>query len=78
MWGVPVLGTGNGGSSTTPVPAQIDGVARIAGGYEHTCALKTNGEVWCWGEDALGELGDGPKAETQLLPVQVTAAPPGG
>jgi alpha-tubulin suppressor-like RCC1 family protein len=30
---------------------------QIAGGYNHTCALLTNGSVRCWGEGTNGKLG---------------------
>ena len=33
-------------------------VPMIAAGYEHTCALKTNGEVKCWGYNGNGQLGN--------------------
>jgi alpha-tubulin suppressor-like RCC1 family protein len=71
MWGVQPLGDGTSQLSGTPVEATINGVARIAAGYQHTCALKTNGEVWCWGEDEDGQLGNGPISDTQLTPVPV-------
>jgi alpha-tubulin suppressor-like RCC1 family protein len=41
------------GSST------LTGVTRLAGGGEHTCALRANGTVWCWGDASLGQLGNG-------------------
>jgi alpha-tubulin suppressor-like RCC1 family protein len=31
----------------------------ISGGFEHTCALKPDGTVGCWGSNGSGELGDG-------------------
>jgi alpha-tubulin suppressor-like RCC1 family protein len=32
-------------------------VTQVATGQFHTCALLANGTVWCWGEDAEGQLG---------------------
>ncbi|MDH3581925.1 MAG: hypothetical protein OEM91_15045, partial [Hyphomicrobiales bacterium] len=34
-------------------------IKEVALGYAHTCALSESGDVWCWGSNALGELGDG-------------------
>ena len=31
----------------------------IAVGYNHVCALDTNGDIWSWGSDMYGELGLG-------------------
>ncbi|MBI4702073.1 MAG: hypothetical protein HY744_13135 [Deltaproteobacteria bacterium] len=42
-----------------------------AGGY-HTCAVKTDGTLWCWGWNEYGQLGDG-TTQDRSLPVQVTA-----
>lgn len=38
---------------------KLTGVKAIAAGWHHTCALKTDGTVWCWGDGQLGVLGNG-------------------
>ena len=37
----------------------LTGVIAIAGGLDHTLALKADGTVWAWGDNAFGQLGDG-------------------
>ncbi len=63
-WGANNYGQlGDGTTSNRNEPAQVSGltsgVVSISGGYEHTCAVLTNGEVKCWGRNGYGELGDG-------------------
>jgi alpha-tubulin suppressor-like RCC1 family protein len=48
------------------------GVAQIAAGSGHTCAMKTNGDVLCWGLNNQGQVGDG-TATNRLVPVQVAS-----
>lgn len=47
-------------------------VQSLAGGGATTCALKTDGTVWCWGDGTLGSLGDGTTVSRDA-PAQVTA-----
>ena len=52
--------TGTSSSTTQPtlVPIVIDPVA-IAAGAQHTCAVRLNGQVLCWGQNSTGQLGEG-------------------
>jgi alpha-tubulin suppressor-like RCC1 family protein len=64
-WGANELGQlGTGATNATPNPAPIvvsnlAEVTAIAGGRNHTCALRSAGGVACWGSGASGQLGDG-------------------
>ena len=63
-WGFGSSGQlGNAESYGSLVPVDVtglgSGVASIASGYEHTCALLKAGGVKCWGNNGSGQLGDG-------------------
>lgn len=60
--------------SSTPIAVEglPSGVVAIAAGAVHTCALTSQGETWCWGDDGSGQLGDGSGLSTSApyLPVR--------
>ena len=64
------LGTGAPAAATTRVTPQV------AIGVGHSCALRSDGTVWCWGSNGFGQLGDGTTTD-RLHPVQVVLAPGG-
>jgi alpha-tubulin suppressor-like RCC1 family protein len=64
---------GNGSTSNQPSPVQVSGlteVVSIAGGQTHSLAVKSDGTVWAWGNNALAQLGDG-TTTNRYTPVQV-------
>ena len=45
-------------------------IAQIEAGTRHTCAIKHDGTVWCWGANDLGQSGQ-PMTDDILLPARV-------
>jgi alpha-tubulin suppressor-like RCC1 family protein len=64
-WGVNAegeLGTGTTAKSAVPVAVRnlpATGIAEISTGRNHTLARFTSGDVWAWGGNDSGQLGDG-------------------
>lgn len=54
-------GTTDSGNYLTNQPEEIvtNGVVAVAGGYDHTLFLKSDGSLWAMGLNRYGELGDG-------------------
>ncbi len=77
------IGNGTDGNEVvTPVKLTVLGgtVAQIAAGSRHSLAMRANGEVWGWGDDSVGQIGDGAKGDNanqhQVTPIR-TGAPYG-
>ena len=51
----------------------IPAVPAVAAGYAHTCTIRTDGTLWCWGSNYSGELGDG-TATSQTTPERAGTA----
>jgi len=68
------LGTGNVNDTVaSPVPV-IGGhkFVQVTVGEYHACALKADGQAWCWGRGTNGRRGDGVTSESNAAqPVQV-------
>jgi alpha-tubulin suppressor-like RCC1 family protein len=57
--------------NTAPVTVTgLTGVTAIAAGFGHTCALRNDGTVACWGWNGSGQLGDGTTTD-KITPVVV-------
>ncbi len=55
--------------------ALLRSIRQVSAGTRHTCALVVDGSVWCWGDNAVGQLGDGTRQDRDA-PVRVRALPP--
>ena len=76
---------GDGSMSESYLPVQVKGpggsgwlteIKAVAAGDVHSLALRTDGTVWAWGSDGMGQLGDGIGMGWSWVPVQVKG--PGG
>ncbi len=60
-------------ASPVEVTALGHAVRDVALGWDGpTCAVKTDGSLWCWGDNSHGQLGDG-TTESRSSPVKVAA-----
>lgn len=64
-WGSGSFGQlGDGIKSNRSTPVTVQGLSKytitsIAGGTYYTCALTSTGQVFCWGDNSVGQLGNG-------------------
>lgn len=74
-WGISVDGVFGSGiiNDFSILPKQIGTQTdwlKIAAGTKVSSAIKTNGTLWSWGYNAVGQVGDGTTA-TKLIPTQI-------
>ncbi|MCB9600089.1 MAG: chromosome condensation regulator RCC1 [Sandaracinus sp.] len=74
-WGANGQGQlGGGGASVRElspiVISGLNGVTEVRAGRDHSCALRGDGTVWCWGGNDVGQLGDGTFSQ-RTSPVRV-------
>lgn len=72
---------GDGSTIDRDVPVPIDAPPGksfrfVSLGSFHSCARTTDGEVWCWGRNDYGQLGDGTFGD-RTTPVEVSDLPSG-
>jgi len=75
-WGYNYYGQlGNSSTSTSSTPVQIIGIGPVfllAGGYDHSLALKDDNSIWAWGANYYSQLGyDAGLDEKSELPMVV-------
>ena len=63
--------TYNQSGTPTPTPTSTTATPKIAAGYDHSLALKSDGTVMVWGRNDYGQLGDG-TTTNRSTPVQVS------
>jgi hypothetical protein len=56
--GLLLSASGHAPSANAPDGSQSRAISIVAGG-NHTCALLSNGSVYCWGSNEYGQLGTG-------------------
>ncbi len=64
------VGTATSNVATLTVATTLSTVARVATGSTHTCAIKSDSTVACWGANGSGQLGDGTTTD-RLTPTAV-------
>ncbi len=70
------LGLGNTSDETHPTEVSTDpgtGWLQVSASVLHTCAIKTDHTLWCWGTNSYYELGDG-TTNIDALPEQIGTA----
>lgn len=62
-----------GATTGRMTPVNVAGVSdavTVAAGGAHACVIRGNAKLWCWGDNAHGQLGDGTRVHRNV-PVEV-------
>jgi alpha-tubulin suppressor-like RCC1 family protein len=75
-WGSNDSGRTGLGETTgnTLVPTRVGSAnnwAEVSAGFTHSLAVTTNGELWAWGGNTVGQLGRGNTTSPQTTPVRI-------
>ncbi len=71
------LGNNSTTDSSRPVQVRVStnayltNVTQISAGGGHTCAVRSDTSVWCWGYNAFGQVGDNTTTTPRRMAVQV-------
>lgn len=68
-----ILGLGNSGTDEWH-PERVSGgvkFAHLSAGYDHSAGVDTSGEVWSWGNNDKGQLGNQGRGTDQWHPVKI-------
>ncbi len=51
----------------TPIPLESGrSITGVTAGDFHSCALDSSGQLWCWGHNQQGQLGNGTRSDTTM------------
>ena len=76
--GVATPAINDGGYHTALNPVKViglSGVVSAASGWGHSCAVRNDASVWCWGNNNVGQAGNASLTE-QRAPSRVSGLPP--
>ena len=69
--GLGQLGIGNVSGSRQPHPVDVPGeVVGVTAAWNSTCALNDRHELYCWGDNGVGQLGNGSRSGHETTPVR--------
>ncbi len=71
------LGKGNVAGSSVPVKVYTEGVMKnkkikdVTTGFDFSCSLDIDGKAYCWGDNRVGQLGNGTINNYRMIPSKV-------
>ena len=60
--------------SAPPTEASASNWTRISAGGAFTCGIRSTGRLYCWGDDSVGQLGNGANGAS-AIPVEIAGTP---